>query len=175
MWGRTRIRELEDSFILGGNRDHHLRDEIVRCSLECNVLSRFTAYVVVDHTERVSDGRLPHTLFQPAELPEGWLPPVSPLSRSSLVPLPRHSEPAPLSSPATASPANFGKCILNQGIVVAEQLAEAEDLAKQKGYTLPQALEVLEYVSPEETGALSQSHTHCRILILATRRSMCQR
>ncbi|MEM7475841.1 MAG: VIT domain-containing protein [Planctomycetota bacterium] len=162
LWGRTRIRELEDRFIFDGNRDQELQSEIVRCSLECNVLSRFTAYVAVDHSEKVGDGGKPHKLLQPTELPEGWLPPVARLSRSELLPLRRKTEALKTSKTrkTTADPANFGKIISDQGIVSIEQLAEAQDLAKQNGCTLPQAFEALGYASHEDIArVIALSHS----------------
>ena len=72
LWGRNRVRELEDRFVAEGCCDDGLRQTIINCSLETQVLSRFTAYVAIDEAERVNDGRQPHRITQPVEQPEGW-------------------------------------------------------------------------------------------------------
>ncbi|MEM7560927.1 MAG: hypothetical protein AAF394_17525, partial [Planctomycetota bacterium] len=154
MWAKTRIRELEDTFVLGGNGDRTLRDEIVSCSLQGRVLSRFTAYIAVDESERVSDGRPPHRLSQPAELPEGWLPAVTPLRPSSLIPIGGRPDRVPRRSTkrsgTSASDAEFANIISKMG-VSEEQLKDAENLAKQRGCALSEAIELFGYASPEET------------------------
>jgi len=72
LWGRQRVRELEDDFICGGSTDPQLRQQIVSCSLEARVLSRFTAYVAIDRSERVNESETVAQVVQPAEFPEGW-------------------------------------------------------------------------------------------------------
>lgn len=87
LWARSRIRDLEDRYavISIGGRGHHpghgaapgtaspdaLADEIVALSLRSGVLSRFTAFVAVDRSERV-DSSDPRPVVQPVEQPSGW-------------------------------------------------------------------------------------------------------
>ncbi|HJT35265.1 MAG TPA: VIT domain-containing protein [Pirellulales bacterium] len=73
LWGRARVRELEDRYAsqLRGNNES-LAQQIVAVSLESHVLSRFTAYVAVDRSEVVNADGKPREILQPVELPEGW-------------------------------------------------------------------------------------------------------
>ncbi|MGH7199241.1 MAG: VIT domain-containing protein, partial [Planctomycetaceae bacterium] len=73
LWGRRRVRELEDRYASGQASDYEqLQRQIVAVSLESHVLSRFTAYVAVDRSEVVNEGGQPVQITQPVELPEGW-------------------------------------------------------------------------------------------------------
>jgi len=49
-----------------------LEREIVAVSLRFGVLSRFTAYVAIDHAETVRKDGKRHRITQPVEMPEGW-------------------------------------------------------------------------------------------------------
>jgi type II secretory ATPase GspE/PulE/Tfp pilus assembly ATPase PilB-like protein len=73
MWGRARVRDLEDEYAAGQSRDSQaLMAQIVAVSLESHVLSRFTAYVAVDKSDVVNPGGKPLEVVQPVELPRGW-------------------------------------------------------------------------------------------------------
>ncbi|MEZ6041886.1 MAG: VIT domain-containing protein [Planctomycetaceae bacterium] len=71
LWGRGKIRQLEDRVSIGNDQEA-LHNQIVATSLECHVLSRFTAMVAVDRSESVNGGGLNRVLVQPVELPGGW-------------------------------------------------------------------------------------------------------
>lgn len=71
MWGRVRVRELEDRYDMHGGREK-LMKEIVAVSLESNVLSRFTAYVAVDESEVVNESGSVQSITQSVEMPAGW-------------------------------------------------------------------------------------------------------
>lgn len=89
MWGRAHLRDLEDQYAAAPRtgvleRRHpdsprnlqQLEEHIVRTSLRCHVLSRFTAFTAVD--ERVvTEAGQPRTVVQPVELPDGWERPRS--------------------------------------------------------------------------------------------------
>lgn len=73
LWGRSRVRELEDRYAARQGHDvESLGKEIVRVSLEAGVLSRFTAYVAVDRSEVVNAGGKVLEVIQPVEQPQGW-------------------------------------------------------------------------------------------------------
>jgi Ca-activated chloride channel family protein len=72
LWGRAKVRELEDEYAAKGARNENLADRIVKVSLESGVLSRFTAYVAVDRSEMVNAGGEQHKIIQPVEVPAGW-------------------------------------------------------------------------------------------------------
>lgn len=71
IWARARIRDLEDRYAAhGGGAD--LEREIVAVSLEHRVLSRFTAFLAVDRSEKVNPRGNPRTITQAVEPPAGW-------------------------------------------------------------------------------------------------------
>ena len=73
LWGRVKVRELEDRYAAGNASDPKaLAKQIVQVSLESRVLSRFTAYVAVDRSEVVNQGGKQQKIFQPVEMPAGW-------------------------------------------------------------------------------------------------------
>jgi hypothetical protein len=73
MWGRGRVRELEDQYASGlSSAPDELMKRIVETSLATHVLSRFTAYVAVDRSEVVNQGGAQHQIVQPVEMPQGW-------------------------------------------------------------------------------------------------------
>src|SRR5262249_61224440 len=67
VWGRGRVRELEDRYAVQSGARAQLEREIVTTSLRCGVLSRFTAYVAVDRAEVVNPGRESEKVTQAVE------------------------------------------------------------------------------------------------------------
>jgi len=73
VWGRAKVRDLEDEYAAGRTRNAKaLMDRIVQVSLESHVLSRFTAYVAVDKSDEVNPEGRPLEVVQPVEFPDGW-------------------------------------------------------------------------------------------------------
>lgn len=72
LWGRARVRDLEDRYAMGAKKPKDLAKQIVEVSLATNVLSRFTAYVAVDRSEVVNRGGRQQQVVQPVEMPDGW-------------------------------------------------------------------------------------------------------
>ncbi len=72
LWARARVVDLEDRFRmnLGGTSD--LKSEIVRLACEHTLLTRFTAFLAVDHAEIVNAGGQARTVVQPVEMPAKW-------------------------------------------------------------------------------------------------------
>ncbi|MGH9224804.1 MAG: VIT domain-containing protein [Acidimicrobiales bacterium] len=68
-WARAHVRILEDRYLV--QPGDSLAKEVVEASLAHGVLSRFTAFVAVDHSD-TSGSTTPHPVMQPAELPSGW-------------------------------------------------------------------------------------------------------
>ena len=73
LWARANIRDLEDRYVVG---ETSLEDRIVATSLKFGVLSRFTAFVAVDHRV-VNESGLPRQVTQPVDLPSGWEDPLA--------------------------------------------------------------------------------------------------
>ncbi|TWU56718.1 Type II secretion system protein E [Rubripirellula tenax] len=166
LWGRARLRELEDQFAASAAPDRLLQNAITRCSLETNVLSRFTAFVAVDDTERVNANRHPHSITQPVESPEGWQSSAAaPIARNRLVAFPK---PATVRQPSTGSyvskgpstsgfalPKQFDDLIVQKGIVSLDQFSEAEALAKSTATNVGNALVRLQYATSEEVARVT--------------------
>jgi Ca-activated chloride channel homolog len=72
LWGKGRVRMLEDQYAISGEHDEAAQSKIIETSLESRVLSRFTAYVAVDEREIVNESGSFDRVVQPVELPEGW-------------------------------------------------------------------------------------------------------
>jgi hypothetical protein len=73
-WARGHIRDLEDRYVLGAPHERRLLEQqIVDTSLRFHVLSRFTAFVAIDHAEQVVVGEGRHRVIQPVEHPDGWM------------------------------------------------------------------------------------------------------
>ena len=73
LWGRSRVRELEDCYAANRSNDQSsLAKQIVDVSLATHVLSRFTAYVAVDRSQVVNAGGRQHEIIQPVDMPAGW-------------------------------------------------------------------------------------------------------
>ncbi|MFF0609647.1 VIT domain-containing protein [Nocardia tengchongensis] len=68
VWARARLRDLEDAYAAGTGQV--LPARIVEFSLAHGVLSRFTAFIAVDHSRRTTGGQ--QTVVQPVEAADGW-------------------------------------------------------------------------------------------------------
>jgi Ca-activated chloride channel family protein len=150
LWGKARVRELEDELASRGNRDRELTREIIDCSLACHVLSRLTAFVAVDDTERVSNGELPHATTQPVSHPEGWAYHPA-LHRSMLIRARRPEVPtydAPRFSKYTAS--HIAEQLAQRQFLSKQQLADAKRLARETGKEMVDVLLQWEFVSAED-------------------------
>ncbi len=71
LWARAAIRELEDLYAVGSS-DSRLIVRIVEVSKRFSVLSRFTAFLAVDRTEKVNVGGKLHRTTQAVEPASGW-------------------------------------------------------------------------------------------------------
>lgn len=72
LWARRRITDLEDQFRLKPQRHAEIQKEIVELSVRHSVLTRFTAFLVVDKAEVVNKGGNQMSVVQPVEMPAQW-------------------------------------------------------------------------------------------------------
>ncbi|MCE9584118.1 MAG: VIT and VWA domain-containing protein [Planctomycetes bacterium] len=72
LWARTRVSELEDQFRLHPEAQADLKSQIVRLACEHTLLTRFTAFVAVDHSEIVNRSGEARKVVQPVEMPAKW-------------------------------------------------------------------------------------------------------
>ncbi|MBV9445995.1 MAG: VWA domain-containing protein [Streptosporangiaceae bacterium] len=109
IWARAHVRDLEDRYacLTGYNTAEmaSLEHQITDVSLRYGVLCRFTAFVAVD-SRVVTDGKAPHRVTQPVELPSGWEPAA--LGGPFDVDAETYVRPAPAAAAAPAMPLNAG-------------------------------------------------------------------
>lgn len=148
LWGRVHVRELEDIYFSSTQPDPGLKDEITACSLEAGVLCRFTAFVAVDESERVTDGHRPHEVSQPVELPEGWRYPTLPNNQLISFRSPPTTKPK-MTNQSVANP-QVGELLLQRGIIGLDQLREAEEVARMTKRDVGETLIYLDYAESEE-------------------------
>lgn len=79
LWARTHVSDLEDRFRTEPARQAALKQQIVEVAVRHTLLTRFTAFVVVDDAEIVNSTGETRKVVQPVEMPARWdmAPPAS--------------------------------------------------------------------------------------------------
>ncbi len=72
LWARARVADLEDRFRMHPQEQTDLKTQIVKIACEHNILTRFTAFVAVDHAEIVNPTGQARHVVQPVEKPAKW-------------------------------------------------------------------------------------------------------
>jgi Ca-activated chloride channel family protein len=72
IWARAHLLDLEDDLDAGLGDRAGLARHIIETSLRFHVLSRFTAYVAVDHATTIDAAGPVRRVIQPVDLPAGW-------------------------------------------------------------------------------------------------------
>ncbi len=156
LWGKERVRTLEDDLFAGGVYDEALQQKIVDCSLECQVLSRLTAFVAVDETEKVTQGQRPHSIIIPVELPEGWSKQMVRLDPASLIKVPVMHRGSGVVHTSMESWQAIGNQavdeLLRSGKISAEQLTDAQTHAAARGLDVCRSLIEMQYTNYEQLG-----------------------
>lgn len=112
LWARARVTDLEDRYRIEPQSQDALRKEIIDLSLRHALLTRFTAYMVVDESEVVNADGTRRKIIQPVEMPAQWEMEIAPakmggpLQTQSLM-RPRVMPPSMPSSPGAAPPSGF--------------------------------------------------------------------
>ncbi|MFE6858649.1 VIT domain-containing protein [Nocardia sp. NPDC057668] len=106
VWARARLRDLEDAYAAGTGEV--TPTNIVEFSLAHGVLSRFTAFIAVDHSRKTTGDH--HTVVQPVEAPDGWVESDADVSVPSFMlrggaPMPAHAYEAASDSAYGGAPA----------------------------------------------------------------------
>jgi Ca-activated chloride channel family protein len=70
LWARERVASLENRMTMHAHEEESLRPEILRIALEHGIVSRFTAFVAVERSSKVTGERV--EIVQPVELPMDW-------------------------------------------------------------------------------------------------------
>ncbi|MEW6730696.1 MAG: VIT domain-containing protein [Acidobacteriota bacterium] len=72
LWAKARIADLEDRFRVETTTQASIRQQIIELSIKHTLLTRFTAFVVVDESEIVNKDGSHRKLVQPVEMPQRW-------------------------------------------------------------------------------------------------------
>lgn len=72
LWARARVADLEDRFRLEPASQAAIKKEIVELAVRHTLLTRFTAFVVVDESEIVNAAGERRKIVQPVEMPARW-------------------------------------------------------------------------------------------------------
>ncbi len=72
LWTRARVKDLEDRFRLELNNQSEIKKQIIDLSVQHTLLTRFTAFVVVDESEVVNKDGSRRKIVQPVEMPALW-------------------------------------------------------------------------------------------------------
>lgn len=72
LWARARVKDLEDRFRLEQSNQSEIKKQIIELSVQHTLLTRFTAFVVVDESEVVNEDGSRRKIVQPVEMPAMW-------------------------------------------------------------------------------------------------------
>lgn len=109
IWAKARLTELEDRYAIGRGQQHAIEKEMLRVSLEYNVLCKFTSFVAVDREEKIEHASPLQQVTQPAEMPSGWGPGSMPKPANNMPsPVARSAMPAPQMMQPTRSEGRGG-------------------------------------------------------------------
>jgi Ca-activated chloride channel homolog len=72
LWAKSRVTDLEDLFRFETHQRDGIRREIINLAVRHQLLTRFTAFLAVDHAQVVNPGGYQVHADQPVEMPAGW-------------------------------------------------------------------------------------------------------
>lgn len=72
LWAKTHITDLEDQYRLGQSTDSNARQHMIDLAVKHSLLTKFTAFVVVDESEIVNKSGDLRKIVQPVEAPAEW-------------------------------------------------------------------------------------------------------
>jgi Ca-activated chloride channel family protein len=72
LWAKSRITDMEDQMRMNPKYLSTLRKDLIALSIEHCILTRFTAFVAVDHTEIANETGKRLEITQPVQEPAGW-------------------------------------------------------------------------------------------------------
>jgi Ca-activated chloride channel homolog len=72
LWAKTHITDLEDQYRLGQGNDTKARQHMIDLAVQHSLLTKFTAFVVVDESEVVNKSGNVRKVVQPVETPAEW-------------------------------------------------------------------------------------------------------
>lgn len=78
LWAKGRITDIEDQMRMQPNYLAQLRKDLIALSIEHSILTRFTAFVAIDHSEIANTTGKRLEVTQPVHEPAGWVDPADP-------------------------------------------------------------------------------------------------
>jgi Ca-activated chloride channel family protein len=110
LWAKTRITDLEDWYRINPGSQEDLKKQIVSLSIKHNILTRFTAFIAVDHEEIANKEGISRKVVQPVEMPAQWQEPVASYSLNQNTTaggfyVPHKAPSAPMPTQAPSAPA----------------------------------------------------------------------
>jgi Ca-activated chloride channel family protein len=73
LWAKTVVVDLEDKYrVSSGLEQEKLKNQIISVAVAHSLLTRFTAFVVVDHAEIVNKDGVVRKMVQPVQQPASW-------------------------------------------------------------------------------------------------------
>lgn len=72
LWAKARVVDLEDQFRYDTYRKDQIKHEIIHLAVKHSLLTRFTAFLAVDHAQIVNPGGWNNEVSQPVETPDSW-------------------------------------------------------------------------------------------------------
>jgi Ca-activated chloride channel family protein len=78
LWARARVRDLEDQFRMDSQSQEKTKKQIIEIAIQHTLLTRFTAFIVVDESEVVNQDGTRRKIVQPVEMPAQWEMDMSP-------------------------------------------------------------------------------------------------
>ncbi|MBY0549007.1 MAG: VIT and VWA domain-containing protein [Candidatus Obscuribacterales bacterium] len=72
LWAKARVVDLEDQFRYDTYRKDQIKHEIIHLAVKHSLLTRFTAFLAIDHAQIVNPGGWNNEVAQPVETPDSW-------------------------------------------------------------------------------------------------------
>ena len=72
LWAKTKINDLEDRYRIDSHLQSQIKQEIISLSVQHKILTKFTAFVAIDHEEIVNEENMRRKVVQPVESPAEW-------------------------------------------------------------------------------------------------------
>lgn len=72
LWAKARVVDLEDQYRYDTYRRDQIKREIIHLAVRHTLLTKFTAFLAIDHKQIVNPGGWNTEVTQPAETPDAW-------------------------------------------------------------------------------------------------------
>ena len=130
LWAKAYVVDLEDKYrIASAHEQAALHKEIVEVAVAHSLLTKFTAFVVVDHAEIVNAGGANRKIVQPVQMPAKW---EMAQSNAPASPAPAFFQNSPARYGSASAPASAG-----WGGAASGSMKKAKSSERDKCWTAP--------------------------------------